>query len=114
MHCVELIVLGFGFWGNVFGAYFEQTCLGTHKYKHWYKTSALIRIIRTIVCTAVLMLAFSSSILFTKIFSSVMDEQWLRVWNRAVAFFCGNFAVMGFFRWISFKLNLINTHVKGS
>jgi hypothetical protein len=31
------------------------------------------------------------------------------LWKRCVTFFGGNFAGLGLLRWISFKLNLINT-----
>jgi len=49
-----------GFWGNAYGAYFEQTCLGSHIYKKWYATSGVTRFVRTLICLGVMLMFFTS------------------------------------------------------
>jgi hypothetical protein len=57
-----------------------------------------------------LLLAFVvSSTLFSKFFTPLIGSKQVYLWKRCVTFFGGNFAGLGLLRWISFKLNLINT-----
>lgn len=58
--CFELAILSLAFWGNAYGAYFEQTCLGSHIYKKWFETSAVTTVVRTLVCIGVMLTFFSS------------------------------------------------------
>ena len=70
---IELCILAIGSLGHVFGARFEQTVLKSHIYKKWNQTSALTRVIRTIVSSVTLLLAFVvSSTLFSKIFTPLI------------------------------------------